>query len=156
MKKFSFVLLLSAIIFSISLNAEVFKDEPSRVQVNTPSGWEVGGDDSNLEVYSPDKLVSILFHSSSGENLEGALNELEEELQSQMTDIKEGKTRKGKINGMEYVTLAGTGKIEGTKVEWEVSVIVGNKPVIVLSILLPGWKKHQGALNKFAKSIKKY
>jgi F0F1-type ATP synthase assembly protein I len=140
----------------LTLESKVFKDEPSRVQVDTPAGWEIGGDDTNLEVYSPDKLVSVLFHSSSNESLEGAIHELEEELKKQMTDIQEGKPKKGKHNGMDMVTLAGTGVLEGTKVEWEVTILVAEKPVIVLSILLPGWKKHLGTLNKFAKSIKKY
>lgn len=158
MKKYlkTAVLAVLPFLLVLGLESKVYKDEPSRVQVDTPTGWEVGGDDKNLEVYSPDKLVSVLFHSSSNENLEGAITELEEELKSQMTDITEGKPKQGKHNGMDMVTISGTGKIEGTKVDWEVTILMAEKPVIVLSILLPGWKKHVGAMNKFAKSIKKY
>ncbi len=153
------IALSAAIIFLAgvtTLQARVFTDAASRVKVNTPRGWKAKASGTDLEVSSPDDLVNILFHVSSEGKMDKALDEAEKELRKNLKNIKAGKEQTGTHRGMPYVELEGSGTIEGVRVTWGVTVLMAKKPVIIMYIFLPGWKKHGRAVAKFAQSVQRY
>ena len=148
--------LFSGIILVSAIQAEAYHDKKARIQIDTPRGWETEVDGADLLINSPDELVMMFFHVAKADDMEDALDELEEELDDLMKNVKEGKPKEGTIRGMDYLEISGTGVVEGVKVNWDVTILQNgdNDPVIIISILFPGWKKHSRALKKFADSIK--
>ncbi len=45
--------------------------------------------------------------------------------------VNEGE--EGELNGMPFLEMYGTGEIEGIEVEWSLSLILAQKPIIVLA-----------------------
>lgn len=141
---------------SSGISAEVYKDKKARVQISIPDDWKVSGDEDNLEVYSPDETIFLMFHVSTAGNIDASIDEVDQALDQVLKNRKDGEPSKLKINGMNAIEIEGTGTVDDHPVEWSVSILEAKKPVLVISILGPGWKKWQNKLNAIAKSIKKY
>ncbi|MCB1159815.1 MAG: hypothetical protein H7A25_09275 [Leptospiraceae bacterium] len=143
-------------LFALNVSAKEYKDDKARIKLSVPNNWKVSGDEDNLEIYSPDESIFIMFHVSKKGNIDATRSEVNTILNKVLKNKKTTKSSKVTVNGMKAIEEEGTGVTEGTPVEWSVAILQAKRPVMVISLLGPGWKKWESALNGIANSLKRY
>ena len=137
--------------------AETYKHAEGGVQFELPDGWKAEAEGEQLTVGPEDDTISMVFWVPEGDTFEAAVDALDEELAKTVKDMKlNGEPKADTHNGMQHVSVSGSGKVEGVQVLFSVDVLMAKKPVIVLSFAAPGmFEKHATAMQSLIKSIKK-
>ena len=135
----------------------LFTHQKAGIRFEKPDGWSHEADGDTITLLSPDHAVSIVITVAKKSNLKDAINEIDSELSSVMTDIEtNSKAQQTNVNGMDAVTLSGTGKIQGTPVTWAVDLLDAHRPVFVITFGKQSeWGKHQDEYVEFAKSVRR-
>jgi len=155
MKRYLFIIaVVCSLIFSFNIMSEEFKHKDAGIKMSVPKGWKVKTDEDDLEITSPDDLVMMFFSVIEPKDIDAAVKELDKELGKLMKKVQSGKIKESKVNGMKLYELEGSGYIEGLKVDWGIYIVNAKKPVFIISIFLPGWKKWGKTLDAFGESIK--
>jgi hypothetical protein len=133
----------------------IFTHEKAGIRFAKPEGWNHKADGDTITLFSPDHAVSIVITVAKKSNLKDAINEIDSELSNVMTDIEtNSQAQKTDVNGMDAVTLSGTGKIQGTPVTWAVDLLDAKRPVFVITFGKQSeWGNHQDEYVEFAKSV---
>jgi len=138
-------------------DAEVFKHAEGGIQFEKPAGWKSEQEGDRMTISTPDSALSVVIYVAAEDNFKEATAALDAELSKTIKNVKQnGEPKQTTLDGMQTVSLNGTGDVEGTQIQWAVDLIQAKKPVIVLTFAAPGvWEKHQAEYQKLAKSIKK-
>jgi hypothetical protein len=133
----------------------VFTHEKAGIRFEKPDGWSHEADGDTMTLYSPDHAISIVITVAKKSTVDDAIGEIDSELSSVMTNIRtNGKPQKTNVNGMDAMTVEGTGKITGTPVTWAVDLLDARRPVFVITFGRQSeWDKHEDEYVKFAKSV---
>ena len=136
--------------------AKVFTYPEGGIQCEIPSTWETEVDGELLNISTPDDVLNISIWVHEEGSIEEAAEAIGEELGKVMTDIEMGEEKEGNLNGMKVYSVSGTGKIDGTTVQWSLALIEAKKPVFALAFAEPDlWEKYQKEFGAFVKSIKR-
>ena len=136
--------------------AKVFTYPEGGIQCEIPSTWETEVDGELLNISTPDDVLNITLWVLEEGSIEEAAEAIDEELGNVMTDIEMGEEKEGNLNGMKVYSVSGTGKIDGTTVQWSLALIEAKKPVFALAFAEPDlWEKYQKEFGAFVKSIKR-
>jgi predicted Zn-dependent protease len=135
----------------------VYSHPEAGIQFEVPPNWKAEIDGEVMTVSAPDNSISIAFWVPQEADIEAAAEAIDSELAKLMTNIKSTEeAQKGTLNGMEMLTVSGTGEIEGTTINWGANLIDAAKPVYVVAFAAPGlWEQHQTQFAQLVKSIKK-
>jgi hypothetical protein len=107
--------------------------EEAGVSVWIPDDWKGKGDKNMMTIMDPKEDVALLFLVMNAPDLKKATDALDAELAKRVQDVKfEGKAQQTKLNGMDALTLDGTGKVQGKLVDLGVLVVKTPKNKIVL------------------------
>jgi hypothetical protein len=157
MKKYSFVIIIIAAMLLpvLPVFAEIISNPVAGITMDVPDRWKVKKSGTDIELTSPDQLITMLFAPLETDGMKDALDQVDKELRKVITNISEGKPKTGNINGMPTVEIDGTGKIGENNVNWGVHVIMAKKPIMIISMRFPGWEKWEKTLNSLIASIKK-
>jgi len=136
---------------------EVFTHSDAGIKFELPRGWKAKPDGEVITVSTADDSLQMVFWVPDDDTFDAAVKDLDKELAKTVKNIK--LTDKGTSdthNGMPHFSQGGTGKVNGTTIEWSVDVLAAKKVVIILTFAAPGIaEKHADEAVKFISSIKK-
>jgi hypothetical protein len=161
------IALVGLLCLALPALAEEYSYEGS-IEFDIPAGWEVedaldtddAGDGGRLEIGPASEAFHIWMwdrDEDDWENIDAALSELDAELDEMLDGMKHNPdVKKFEINGLPAVSLTGTGKHHDADIEFEVCVIVAEKPVIFLTCAAPAAFDAQDVADfeKFVKSVR--
>ena len=135
----------------------IFTHEKAGIRFEKPDGWSHQADGDTITLFSPDHAVSIVITVAKKSNVKDAINEIDAELSNVMTNIEtSSKAQQTDVNGMDAITLEGTGKIQGTPVTWAIDLLDAKRPVFVITFgKQTEWGKHQDEYVEFATSVRR-
>jgi hypothetical protein len=136
---------------------ETFTHQEGGIQFTAPAGWKAEPNGDRMTLSTSDGSLSVVIFVATEDNLKAATDALDRELGKVVQNVKpNGEAKETNVNGMQAVSQAGTGEVNGQQIQWAVDLLQAKRPVIVLSFADPGvWEKHQGEYQQFAGSIKK-
>ena len=134
----------------------VFTNQEAGITFTVPEGWKAEPNGEQIQVSSPDDSVTIVLWVPDAASFEDAAKAMGDQIDKQLQDVKtDGDGSQTTVNGMQAYTLTGTGKYEGTPVNWAVDLIKAKKPFIALSIGESGkLQQHLDGYKKLVQSIK--
>ena len=158
MNRISVAAITLALLVPLCGQARTYKDDKAKVSVDIPDNWKVEAEEDLLSASAPDDSIGLVFLVMPAEAVDKALEELDKELSKMMTDMKpKGEAEEIKLNGMEGISIDGTGKVDGAKVEFGLMLLEtkNGKIVMVLGFAQAGtWKKNEAAVAGIFKSLK--
>lgn len=140
-----------------NLDDRSFSHKEAGVQFTLPKGWKAKPDGETITVSTPDDSLQMVFWVPDEEGFDAAVKGLDKELGKMLKNVKvTDKGTENTHNGMPHFSEGGTGKIDGTTVEWSVDVLAAKKVVIILTFAAPGIvEQHAENAASFISSIKK-
>ncbi len=136
---------------------EVFTHSDAGIRFQLPKGWKAKPDGEVITVSTADDSLQMVFWVPDEDTFDAAVKALDKELGKTIKNIKT--TDKGTSdthNGMPHFSTGGTGKVDGTTIEWSVDVLAAKKVVIILTFAAPGIaEKNAADALQFITSIKK-
>jgi predicted Zn-dependent protease len=92
-------------------NTIVYPSENPVFSITFPDGWETETDENLLHAFPADSSIYLgLWALEEGVKLEDALDALDEIVSSLVTGLETGEAEKNEINGIEIVSVDGSGK----------------------------------------------
>lgn len=162
---------LLTLVLSLTLAAGLFSAAPAYAQVaetkvhaeagveiGVPAGWSAEPDEDMLVLASPDEGVALVLMVLEGEDLEAALDALDEELAALVSDIEvSGEPEAIETAGMSGISIEGRGKMDGADVE--LALVVLESPTGKMLLLLGMGEKgavetHERAISEVFMSLK--
>jgi hypothetical protein len=134
----------------------VITNQEAGITFTVPEGWKSEPNGEQIQVSSPDDSVTIVLWVPDTDSFEDAAKAMGDQIDKQLQDVKtDGDGKETTVNGMQAYTLTGTGKYEGTPVNWAVDLIKAKKPFIALSIGESAkLQQHLDGYKKLVQSIK--
>jgi hypothetical protein len=97
--------------------ADTYMDKLAKVQVTLPDNFSKTQNGQTLTVSAPDETVSMVIDSLAETDLEAAGKAIDRRAAEKVNELKfKGSPRKVKINGLEGVTLTGSGTVKAKAV----------------------------------------
>jgi hypothetical protein len=156
MKKLALSLLVLTTYAAAGARAETMKHEAGGIQFDVPEGWSHKADGDMIQVTNAEGSLSVLFWVAGEDNWEKALDAVATELDKVIHEAKiEEEAEEGEHNGLKTVEMSGSGKVEGTAMDWSLTLFAAKKPVIALAMAEPSaWEKDGKAIEAFVGSVK--
>ena len=122
-----------------------------------PAGWKTDEEGEQYRLLSADGDISVTFWVPVEGDFQNAAKAIGEEIGKQLTDLKyDAEPRQDKHNGMDHVSVTGSGKAEGRNVTFSADLLQAKKPVIILTFTSPeNFRRHEAEYSKFVSSIKR-
>jgi hypothetical protein len=161
MSKRLFQALLAATLFltpALPSFAGTQTHEEAGVQFFVPDDWKEDVDGDMLIISPKDDSIMLMFWVVDSGDLDSALEAATGEFDKIMQDVEytHEDPQETKIGAFTVHYVDGSATIEGQPVTWEMSVLMGKKPMIVMSIAHEGaLDKHMSAVEKIIMSLKK-
>lgn len=138
--------------------ADWYGHEEGGVELDVPLDWQVQpGNDTGLLVAenASSKLAIVLWVSD--DTWEGALTALDTELETIIEfPSLDSDPIDGALNGMLVHRRSGTGAIAGETVQWQLTLVQGEKPVMVLAFAVPGaWSSEVESIDRIVGTLRK-
>jgi hypothetical protein len=151
------ILLAALCLVAMSGFAEIRKDKRAGIQYDIPSWWAWEEREEGVILATKDGALVVMVWTPRGETIQEAVSMLDEELAKVIKNAKpNGKPQNGSLNGMQTISIAGTGRIGGARAEYSVIVLDAKRPVIVMAFGETGkYEKHDDALLGFVKTIRR-
>ncbi|PIQ28594.1 hypothetical protein COW36_12520 [bacterium (Candidatus Blackallbacteria) CG17_big_fil_post_rev_8_21_14_2_50_48_46] len=144
--------------YTAPARADWISHEGANVKLYVPDGWKQDVNGDGILVVNPqDESLMVMFWVIDGVDIKAVLDAFGPEFEKIVQDIQYQSEEPGEItiNGMQAYYIQGTGQVEGEAADWEVAVIMADKPLIVVSIAQKGaFNRHEATLTKMVKSIK--
>ena len=141
----------------VSQQNRIFTHKAAGIQFELPKGWKATPDGEVITVSTADESLQMVFWVPDEDSFDAAVKSLDKELGKTIKNIKT--TDKGTSdthNGMPHFSTGGTGKVDGTTIEWSVDVLAAKKVVVILTFAAPGIaEKNAADALQFITSIKK-
>ena len=127
------------------------------IRFEVPAGWKSEADGEQFDLESGDGEVSVTFWVPAEQEFDAAAKAIGEELGKQIKNLKfDGEPKEGTHNGMDHVSVTGSGQADGKNVVFSADLLQAKKPVIVLTFASPeNYKEHEAEYVKLVRSIKK-
>lgn len=136
MKKILLIMVVALCSVSL-LSAKEYPNNEAKVTVSIPDNWDVEVSEGILEAGSPSEAVGLVFFVLDADNLDEAIDALDEELSSIVDNIEEdGEPEEIEHNGMEGIYAEAMGTIEGESVGLLLMVLEtpSDKVIMILGI----------------------
>ena len=147
---------LLLIILSLgALAQERFTHAGSGLSMQLPAGWIYAEVDDHFEVTPPDESLLLMFFVAetnvAAEGIEAIGNELDKLMTESRitTDVTEEI-----INGLTHIYGEGDGLMDGTRVDWDFTMVIGGRKSMVV-IGLGELERNQAVLDSIYLSIMK-
>lgn len=160
MRKFAAFLCLVLVTPALSATHKVPADDPIAT-IQIPHKWQTKEVGESIEATSPDGAVCVLVILPESNKVSEAMGQAMRYLRGKggiTVKSDSVKHEQGKLNGMETTKVSWDGKdMKGdVKIRFTIVSIGENKPLLVAYWGSPeSEKKHEAALNKILRSIKK-
>lgn len=127
------------------------------LQFEVPAGWKTDEEGEQYRLLSADGDISVTFWVPVEGDFENAAKAIGEEIGTQLTDLKyDAEPRQDKHNGMDHISVTGSGKSEGRNVNFSADLLQAKKPVIILTFSSPdNFRRHEAEYSKFVSSIRR-
>jgi len=137
--------------------AQTVSHPEAGLQFDVPVGWKTDEEGEQYRLLAPDGDISVTFWVPVEGDFQNAAKAIGEEIGKQLTDLKyDAEPRQDKHNGMDHVSVTGSGKAEGRSVNFSADLLQAKKPVIILTFSSPdNFKHHEAEYSKFVSSIKR-
>ncbi|MBX7223770.1 MAG: hypothetical protein K1Y36_27900 [Blastocatellia bacterium] len=157
MKKLTHVVLV--LVFSLLMaTTGLAKDwsHPSGFKFTLPDNYKVETKGDVLIAQDPTGDLGITFFPVKAEKLSDSLDAVEAALKDSFQDLHLGDAKEGELNGMDYISFDGTGKVDGTPADVSVMVFTKNGKFLVVfgAVASSKAKKFEPALIEIFKSLK--
>jgi predicted Zn-dependent protease len=138
-------------------DAKTYTHEAGGITFDLPEGWKATPDGDQLTVSPAGGGIAVTFWVTEEGDFDAATKALGEELGKQIKNLKfDGEPKEDTHNGMEHVSVSGTGQVEGKDIVFSADLLQAKKPVIVLTVgAADNIQKHTADYLKLVKSIKK-
>ena len=111
------LILLIAFLMTAGAQAKTYPHEGAQVQIDIPDGWKVDSKKDEMEAHSKDDKLALFFAVFPATKVDKAMGEIEKEIKSHVTDLKENDDlKKIEHEGMVGAAMTATGKVEGEAV----------------------------------------
>lgn len=137
--------------------AQTVSHPEAGLQFDVPAGWKTDEEGEQYRLVSADGDISVTFWVPVEGDFENAAKAIGEEIGKQLTDLKyDAEPRQDKHNGMDHISVTGSGKAEGRNVNFSADMLRAKRPVIILTFSSPeNFKHHEAEYSKFVSSIKR-
>ena len=137
--------------------AQTVSHPEAGIQFEVPAGWKSDEEDEQYRLISADGDISVTFWVPVEGDFQNAAKAIGEEIGRQLTDLKyDAEPRQDKHNGMDHVSVTGSGKAEGRSVNFSADLLQAKRPVIILTFSSPEhFKNHEAEYSKFVSSIRR-
>jgi hypothetical protein len=137
--------------------AQTVSHPEAGLQFDVPAGWKTDEEGEQYRLVSADGDISVTFWVPVEGDFENAAKAIGEEIGKQLTDLKyDAEPRQDKHNGMDHISVTGSGKAEGRSVNFSADMLRAKKPVIILTFSSPeNFRHHEAEYSKFVSSIKR-
>lgn len=141
-----------------SKNTIVYPSENPVFSITFPDNWETETDENMLHSNPSDSSIYVgIWALEKDVKLNDALDALDETISSLVTDLKVGEAEKNIINGMEFISVDGSGKDkDGDAVNISAAVFSPDKKQVFILIYYgtpEAEKLHEAELTALLKSI---
>lgn len=133
---------------------ETFTHEDSGLSFTLPGGWTYTQEGDHFEAASEDDEVSLLFFVGQGNDVPEMIDAIMDELADiiQKPGVSE-EYNEEKINGLTQVYVEGDGYIEGERIDWDLTLVLGSDSAMVI-VALGEIERFQGMMDRIYNSIR--
>jgi hypothetical protein len=167
-KRGTFVGLALLACLAVPVLAEEYTFGDGGVEFDVPKGWEVEeasdaddeGDENRMEIGPASEAFHIWMwdhEEDDWEAVDEAITAVDAEIDQMLDDIhRNPDVKKFDINGMHAFSATGTGKFHDAPIEFEVAVVLAERPTIFITMADPAAFDEQDVrdFENFVKSIK--
>jgi hypothetical protein len=141
---------------AVSQHDRVFNNKEAGIQFTLPKGWQAEEGGANINVNSPDNSIIYLIQAVDSDKIDNAIDATFKLIDNLIQDQHvTNKGKEGELNGLYYWEAEGKGTIKSVKIDWDVHIMVAQKPIIFIGIYFPDSPKDAKELTAFINSIKK-
>lgn len=125
------------------------------VQFTVPAGWTASSEGGNVSITSPDNQIAAMFLFPPQEQAKATAEAMGQVVDEMLDNVKpDPEPRTGEMAGMQWVTVTGTGDLDGTPVKWGVDMVQAKKPVVVFYLgEASAWEANKAVLEAFDESF---
>lgn len=125
------------------------------VQFTVPAGWTASSEGGNVSITSPDNQIAAMFLFPPQEDAKATAEAMGQVVDEMLDNVKpDPEPRTGEMAGMQWVTVTGTGDLDGTPVKWGVDMVQAKKPVVVFYLgEAAAWEANKAVLEAFDESF---
>jgi len=138
--------------------AATYTHSDAGLQFTVPDKWKVDANGDLVTVASPDDTIGMFFLVLDISDLEKAADAVDSELDRVITDVKiEGEGSETKVNGLDAYLADGSGKLEGTPVQFGVMLVASKKNKVMMIVAVgksSALKQHDADVTALLGSIK--
>lgn len=138
------------------------------IEFELPKGWDVEeasdaddeGDDGRIEIGPENDSFHIWMWDHEEDDwdaVDEAVTQVDREIDEMLDEVRRtGEVKKFQINGMQAFSATGTGKFHDAPVEFEVAVVLAERPTIIITMADPAAFDDQDVrdFEQFVKSIR--
>lgn len=137
-------------------SGKVYTHADGGIEFTAPDNWKVVPDGDSISIYSPDDSVAVFFAVVEATDLDAAIGALTTELDKVITDSKLNDDGKQvKLNGLDAYVVDGTGKLQGTAIDFALLLVKGKKPMMIVGVgKSTSLAKYQDSIDELVASIR--
>lgn len=121
------------LLWTLFLMQEVFTHQQSGLNFELPAGWTYTQVGDHFEATSPNEDVTLLFFVGNETEAEAAADEAAETLDEIFSNVNITLGPEiAEVNGLTQVYLEGDGTMEGVRMDWDLTIVCGNRKAMVI------------------------
>lgn len=161
MRKMVFILFIATMLLNMNIafaDTFTYPSEDPVFSVYFPDNWKIELDEELLNAEPKDGSIYVgLWALEDADDVETAIEVLADELDQFISDIEAEDPQEVEINNLNVLVIDGKGKVEGTKVEFSVTLFSPDGETFFIGIYFgtpDAIKVHEEALMEIIQSIK--
>ena len=137
------------------LAQERFTHSESGLSFALPGGWTYYQEGDHFAASSADETISLLIFVAATQEAAEGLSAIGDELDKIMTDSQlTTEVTEENVNGLTQVYAEGDGLVDGERIDWDFTMVVGGRKSMIL-IALGDLENNHGTLTGIYSSIQK-
>lgn len=160
MKKLTVLITLIALVVSsgiLKADTYVYPADGPSFSITLPNNWIVNAEDKDLSASPQDESIFLLLSVfEEADNLDGAIDHLDSELESILSDIEYDEPEMVEINGIDFLTIDGSGIYDDVEVLISVAIFMPDDENVFLLLYLgteEAENEHGDELDEIVNSI---
>lgn len=133
---------------------QTYRYEDAKIELTIPAKWSLVKENNYLEIMSPGEELYVEFQILAAAEIEPALKETIDYLNSKIPDVKMGEPKEGTENGMPSWSITGTSEAQELAVGIILFQTPANKLLSVYVEATPEAEKFQADIDLIDKGIK--
>ncbi|MBT9545635.1 MAG: hypothetical protein IV090_09620 [Candidatus Sericytochromatia bacterium] len=149
-------ILLGMGLFVSPVQAAWMTHPEANVKIDIPDSWKKDVNGNMLTVGPSDDSLAVMFWVVEGSDLEAIMSGFDSELKNIMQDIQYAsqEPQEVEVNGFKAYYMQGTGTVDGAAADFEVSILIAAKPLVVFSMAKDGaLSTHSSDISALVNSI---